>query len=370
MRFSAGNILFFLCIASGYKARTQVILEPQLPSQGLIQQAQLWNILVVNNGEPLQRASLQLSFQEDGNGRTIFMATVTNLFLPSGVSQLSSKDVGAVQYDYLSAGGNTALSGGLLPVGRFVACYSLLPNGAKGMQAAAQDCVPVTVEPFAPPQLAYPADGSDVTTDYPVFSWLAPMPANMFSNLSYKMVLTEVRKGQSPADAIQRNPILFYRDGLRDLALAYPSSYVALQKGKTYAWQIIASNENNYSASTDIWSFNLKDDSISIVLDNASYPHLQRGAGSNHFIVHEKIKCSYDNEAGDSALQLNIYEYRNEGKTSLISRQVGLQRGLNFIDFSLGDQDRLLKGREYILEIVNGRNENWDLRFRYEPLNQ
>jgi hypothetical protein len=278
--------------------------------------------------------------------------------------------VGSVHYDYLSSNINMTSSGGLLPIGRFIACYSLVSNGAKGMQAVSQDCIPVTVEPFAPPQLAYPADQSDITTDYPVFNWLAPVPSATFTDLRYKIVLTEVKKGQNPADAIQRNPVLFFRDGLRDPALVYPSSYVALQKGKTYAWQVIASNENTYSASTEIWSFNLKDDSLAIVLDNASYPHLQRGVGSSHFIVHEKVKFSYENEAGDSVLPVNIYQYKSQGNISVTGKQVSLQRGLNFLDFDLGSEGRLQKGQEYVLEIINGRKENWDLKFRYEPLNQ
>jgi hypothetical protein len=364
------QIAFFACMITGpFFTEAQVLLQPQLPSQGLVQQSQLWNVLAVNNGEPLQGCIIQLSFQEEGTGRKIFMATTGPLFLSSGVSQVTQQQIGAVQYDYVAPGGNAVTSGGLLPVGRFVACYSLLPNGSKTMQAASQVCVSLTVEPFAPPQLAYPADKSEISTDYPVFNWLPPMPADLFTDLRYKMVLTEVREGQSAADAIQRNPILFFRDGLKEVALAYPSSYVALQKGKTYAWQVVASNGQTYSAATEIWSFTRKDDSPAIVLDNASYPHLQRGAGSNHFVVHEKMKFSYENEAGDSLLTVKIYDYNDRGNAPLLSRQVAVQRGSNFIDFELGSSGRFQSGRDYVLEIVNGWKESWDLRFRYEPLN-
>jgi hypothetical protein len=42
---------------------------------------------------------------------------------------------------------------------------------------------------------------------------------------------------------------------------------------------------------------------------------------------------------------------------------------MNFIDFTLDGTRGMQKGREYVLELVNSRNENWDLRFRYEPAN-
>jgi len=47
-----------------------------------------------------------------------------------------------------------------------------------------------------------------------------------------------------------------------------------------------------------------------------------------------------------------------------------LKRGMNFIDLDLSGIKGLRQGEVYVLEMVNGRKENWDLRFRYEPLNE
>ena len=44
-------------------ADAQVMMQPQLPAQGLIQQNQLWNILVINNGDPASDCIIQLNFQ-------------------------------------------------------------------------------------------------------------------------------------------------------------------------------------------------------------------------------------------------------------------------------------------------------------------
>jgi hypothetical protein len=345
----------------------QVILQPELPSQGLIQQNQLWNILLINNGEPIKNALIELSFQEEGTGRKIFMARTGPFYIQSGASQMSQKDFGSIQYDY-QAMGNGSANSGLLPIGQFMACYNLTTGGDKTAPVTAQDCLPVTVEPFAPPQLAFPADKSQVTSTYPVFNWLAPVPANMFTDLRYKIVLTEMKAGQTAADAIQRNPILFLQNGLKDISLVYPSSYVALKQGKTYAWQVIAQNNYTYSASTEIWSFTIKEDSFSVVLDDAAYPHLQRGAGSNHFVVHEKIKFSYENEAGDSLLHIKIYDIGNQGNTAISDKIIYVRRGMNYIDFNVGQAGHIQPGMEYVMEIKNGWKENWDLRFRYEPL--
>jgi hypothetical protein len=41
---------------------------------------------------------------------------------------------------------------------------------------------------------------------------------------------------------------------------------------------------------------------------------------------------------------------------------------VNFIDLDLTGVRGLTAGNVYVLEMVNGRKENWDLRFKYEPL--
>jgi hypothetical protein len=369
-RYVKKLLLLLLFTPAGLWVNAQIMMEPQLPSQGLLQQNQLWNILVVNNGDPLTGCVIQLSFQEEGSGRKIFNAVTGPVYLPKGPSQLSIKDMGAVRYDYLSSSySSVTASAGLLPIGRFIACYDLFQTGGKGASILSQDCLPVAVEPFSPPQLAYPTDKSEISTSFPVFNWIAPAPVNMFSDLNYKLILTEVKNGQGPADAIQRNPILFIQVGIKDIALPYPSSYTALQQGKTYAWQVIAQNDNTYTAATEIWSFSVKSDSFSVVLDKAAYPHLQRGPAATHFIVQRKMKFSYENEANDSLLTAKVYAYNNQGNVLVSTRDVVLKRGMNFIDFDLDKSKGMREGAVYVLEMVNSRKENWDLRFRYEPAN-
>jgi hypothetical protein len=147
----------------------------------------------------------------------------------------------------------------------------------------------------------------------------------MFSNLSYKLIVAEVNPGQTPSEALSRNAPLLVQVGIRDVAMTYPSTYSALQPGKTYAWQVVAQNDNTYASATDAWSFSLKKDTITMVLDWASYPHLQRGATSSNFEVRQKMKFSYDNEAGDSALAANIFSYSNLGNTVVYTKNIVLK---------------------------------------------
>jgi hypothetical protein len=343
----------------------QVLLEPQLPSQGIVQQIQLWNVMMINNENGPIQANLQMTFQEEAGGSILFKGSTSAISIPKGASQFNSGNLGVIHYEYFGGYGAGSNNGGLLPVGRFVVCYSLIGKEVN----INPECLPLTVEPFSPPELIYPENNGVIHTTYPVLNWLAPMPVNMFSNLNYKLVITAVQNGQAPKVAIQRNPLLYVLDQIRQTSYVYPSSYVALEQGKTYAWQIIAQNGTTYSQATDVWSFTVAKDSIAISSDASSYPHLTRGAGAALFYASEKIKFSYENEAGDSIITVKLYTAEGPSGQTLNEVPVHLNRGINFIDLDLGSFKKLLPGNVYVLELINGRKEEWDLRFKYEPQN-
>src|ERR1700676_4370421 len=103
----------------------QIIIEPQVPSQGVIQQSQLWNLLVINNtGEAIQ-GILQISFQLANSGVRVFNATSGELFIPKGATQITSGNAGAIRYEYFNSISSGAGSGGMLPIGQYTVCYNL-----------------------------------------------------------------------------------------------------------------------------------------------------------------------------------------------------------------------------------------------------
>jgi hypothetical protein len=350
--------------------RAQVILEPQLSVQGVVQQSQLWNILIINNGNEIPSANFQMTFTEEGSGKKVFSAISSTVRIAKGANFMTAKDFGVIQYDYSSGySSGLGLTGGLLPIGRFTVCYLL--NEKKGALTIAQSCIPILIEPISPPQLAYPENGSELGTYYPDFAWLPPLPANMFNALNYKIIVTEIKNGQKAVDAIQHNPVFFLQDGIKEVSTIYPSSYRPFEQGKSYAWQIIAQSgigNNTYSAATDVWSFTIKKDSLAIILDNASYPHLQRGVGTAHFIAREKIKFAYNNELGDTTVMVKLYTMDGTKSNTVMRKDLKVKDGMNYIDFDLDRKAAMHYGALYIAEILNSRNENWDIRFRYDPL--
>src|SRR4029079_16655646 len=130
---------------------------------------------------------------------------------------------------------------------------------------------------------------------YPQFSWLPPTPVNMFSALSYDLIVAEILPGQTAAEAIQNNTPVHTSSQLRNTFQAYPGYGAALKEGQPYAWRIIARNGLNYAAQTETWSFVIAEpQEIKPELKNSSYISLSNGfANSDVYTVQENLLIKY-----------------------------------------------------------------------------
>lgn len=344
----------------------QVLVTPQIPPQGLLQKKQLWNLLMINSGGSPQYVQVQMSLSDRVTGQKLLNGTSRTILLQKGATQLREDDLAPVQYNF--SGGYATLdrnAGDLLIAGSYYICYTLIGSDPKTETRFSEECINADVEPLTPPQLITPTDTATVETNYPSFSWIPPAPAAMFTDLKYEILIVEAKKGQNAYDAIQRNPPLYIQRYLNTPFLLYPSSYKALEPGKIYAWQVIAKNGNTYSQKTETWSFRIKDDSASIVIDANAYTKLSKGYDANSYICHGNMRFEYNNETGDSTTTVNIYNAQGDTRTLVDTKEIKLRQGQNFIDMPIGHSSKYKSMQVYILEIANSRRENWNLKFRY-----
>ena len=238
-------------------ATAQISMVLQVPPVGVMQKTQLWNMAIINAGPPGAKVSIQLTLLDATDGQAVMTAQTRTLLLQKGTTILTARDVSPVQYDYMSSQFNVDRDpNGFLPVGNFKACYSIV-QAIKGEGTLAEDCIPLEVQPLSPPQLNLPTDTSTVPTAYPQFSWLPPTPINLFSNLSYDFMLVEVLPDQGSYQAIQQNIPVYNVSHLKDPVHVYPASAKPLDTGRTYAWRILAMNEDQFIAQSEVWTFKL-----------------------------------------------------------------------------------------------------------------
>lgn len=342
-------------------SRAQVTMTLQVPPVGVLVKNQLWNMLLVNTSGHSLTVKISLVLLDEKTNQPVLTGTTLPFLLDKGAKQLQARDLGAIEYTY---NGPAILSdrnaNGLLPVGNYQACYSVQTNVSKA--PATENCIQLAVDPLSPPLLNTPADEGSIYTSYPQFTWLPPTPIQLFSDLSYDLVLVEVLPGQGKADAIEQN-IPIYSGGLvRNLYENYPSSYRSLDTGRLYAWRIVAMNGGLPVSMSEIWTFKVAAPALpALKTTSTAYISLKRGLDPAIASCGSTLTVFYDNEAADSTVQYTVTCLQEAGNPTVQKGPLSLRRGSNLLQIPL--QNGYSSDKVYLFQLVNGRKESWTVKF-------
>lgn len=342
----------------------QVNMTVQLPPSGVLQKAQLWNILLVSASSSSIWVRVELRITDAQFNQPVLTGVSRNLLLSKGARQLQAADVTPITYEYLSPTADRNANG-LLMAGSYLACYSVFQVSGDASSLLAEDCLPFAVEPLSPPLLNNPADQSVVEGNLPQFTWIPPTPVTMFSDLSYDFTIVELRNGQSAAEAIQQNIAVYHSGHLKDQFLNYPASAVALDTAKNYAWTVVAKNNNQFAAQTDIWTFKVKGVTpVQTIVTQNAYVQLKKELDGSSITCSGVLQCGYSNEAGDTTVTYEIIAL-NASHNVTKSGTLSVTRGMNSLTVGL-KKAGLTSGESYLFRLKNGRREYWQIKFIYQ----
>jgi len=355
--------LLFLGLAFRINAIAQVSMTAQVPPEGVLMKAQLWNIALVSVSDVPVTAKVMLRLTDIRTNQPVLTAITKSITLVKGARQFRVGDLSPIEYEYLTDVADRT-SNGLLPVGNYQACYSVyIQNTYKG-DLLSEDCIPFAVSPVGPPLLNTPADQSIVETFNPQFTWLPPSPVSVFSNLNYELLLTELRSGQSAVEAVQQNLPVYRLPSTKNLFANYPSSALSLDTGKQYAWTIIARNGNSFAAQTDIWTFRLKSEIVRKDNNEQTYVQLKRELDAAITTVAGNVYFTYTNTVNDSHVSYELVALQS-GDGLIVSGELSVTPGDNMIAFEIKRKFKLQDGKSYLMRVKNSRNEYFQMKFIY-----
>ncbi|SFW74134.1 hypothetical protein [Chitinophaga sancti] len=346
------------------QASAQINMTVQLPPTGVMQKAQLWNLLLVSASSSSIWVHVELRITDAQTNQPVLTGSSRNFYIARGAKQLQVADLAPITYEYLSPSADRNANG-LLMAGSYMACYSVIQVSGDASSLAAEDCLPFAVEPVSPPLLNNPADQSVVEGNLPQFAWLPPAPLSIFSDLNYDFTMVELRKGQSAAEAMQSNIPVYHTTHLKDQFLNYPVSAIALDTAKNYAWTVTARNNNQFAAQTDIWTFKVKGVAPEkIAVNSSAYVQLKKELDASAVTCSETLQFGYSNDAGDASV---IYELirLDAGHSIVKSAALSLEPGMNNVKINLKKLD-LKTGQSYLFRLKNGRREYWQIKFIYQ----
>ncbi|WP_315823158.1 hypothetical protein [Paraflavitalea speifideaquila] len=349
------KLVNLLCFLMPILVQAQVTVNVVLPPAGMVQKEQLWNLALTNNSTPME-VMIYFTLQDAVTGQTVLTAGTRSVSLAKGVKMIQLRDVQPVQYNNAAIG----FTGHFLPLGAYLACYTINRLEGDGSTAIASECVRLTINPLSPPLLNTPADKSTIANAYPPFTWLPPTPMDMFDNLQYDISVAELMPGQSPAEAILYNTPQYVASRLKQPFDQYPATYSKLTAGKTYAWQVTARNAGTYAAVTEAWIFTVAADSLITTPVVTSYIQLksrQEKAGIS-YITGRELHIKY--YAYDPA-RITTIRILARDQTLLLEEKRTLTYGDNFITLSLGNRFR--KEQVYQVTITDLNNNTYTAAF-------
>lgn len=336
----------------------QLTINTQLPSAGFVQKEQLWNLVLTNNKDDILDVHLQMSLQDAVTGQTVLTANSGNILVGKGVKVLTANDVQPIVYNY----NIPDVAGSYLPLGAYVVCYQIRANARKE-EPLAQDCIQLNIDPLSPPLLSTPLDKSEIDNPYPQFTWMPPSPYDMFTNLSYDLLLAEVMPGQSAPEAILYNTPIYVKSNILQPYDLYTSSFSSLDTGKVYAWQVVAKNGLNYAAKTEVWTFKVKPPSlVKLIIEQTPFIKMGRDYPEKGIAPNNILKLSYINETTDSIAVIQVVDLANRSN-HIPAFTVTIQPGENLIQYDLKKIISLEEGKLYEAQIVNSRKERWVIQF-------
>jgi len=359
--------IFFTAVLIGLKlaATAQVTLQAAIPTVGLIQKNQLWNVLLVNSSNiAYNDCRLTIVLRDRLSGQEIFTATSTLFNITRGAKQLNVNTLNPVQYNYLSGTANNNLQG-FIPAGSYTICYSLIGFAIKDI-GLAEECIPFDAEPLSPPLLIFPADSAVLENAPAQFTWMPPTPAAMFNRLQYDILITEIPQGQKADEAIQQN-LPFYNEGsLGTNFLNYPGTVSTFEKNKWYAWQVVARDERAYAGKSEVWVFKIKDSAIEKIVQQAPYIKLSTKSGEVTTQYGEILKIEYYNFLSDSTAMVTIKNLADKSNKHNLSFEIPIKSGQNFLDYNIGKKMKLEEAGIYEVVLTNSRGERHTMTFKYQ----
>ncbi|HEX6431135.1 MAG TPA: hypothetical protein VF008_25770 [Niastella sp.] len=346
--------LWVLCLPLLLKA--QITINVVQPPAGMISKDQLWNLVLTNNSNTASEVTILMNLKDAVTGQSVLSAGTRSVLLGKGVKMLAIQDIQPVQYNY----GAQNLAGNFLPLGSYIACYTVSRYSHELMETLATECTRIHITPLSAPLLNTPANKAVLQTPAPQLTWLPPTPINMFDNLSYDVRVTEVMEGQSPSEAIIFNTPLYTAGRVKVPYENYSPAYSKLQPGKMYAWQVTARNGDNYAAATEVWTFSLAADSAKKEPVYTTYISLNNNSNQSgvHFITGNTLYVKYYSFDKEHESVMRLY-----GADKKIVQEIKqtILYGDNFLHFNLNRQYH--SGQVYTIEITDLQNNKHTASF-------
>ncbi|MEM9528156.1 MAG: hypothetical protein AAGA31_16205, partial [Bacteroidota bacterium] len=176
-------------------------------------------------------------------------------------------------------------------------------------------------------------------------------------------------KGQSPAEALERNPALLTQRGLHITSLLYPLNAKQLEVGRTYAWMVRAYVGGDQLVSSQQWIFSIGQPVAKAASATVStFAMLSTELVNRYYLFDDNLCLGFDNNEGITNLDYRIIDLdNNDAEVANLPVVTSLVPGLNTLSISTTGLG-LQTDHTYRIEVSTPRKQYYFLHFRYVSL--
>ncbi|MEM1359309.1 MAG: hypothetical protein AAGF89_13965 [Bacteroidota bacterium] len=345
----------------------EVVLTEFSPGFGSISLEDMTMVSVNNPGPTTVRGTLRATLQ-DLRGELVAELRSREVVLQAGGQLAYASIPWSNRPTYGSSRfARTFSQLGLLAHGEFVLCFKFFDGTGRVLGERCAEKRSSLEMNFS---LVYPEDRAEVSETRPILGWEDVARFGIrAADLSYHLVLVELQKGQSPAEALERNPALLTQRGLHITSLLYPLNAKQLEVGRTYAWMVRAYVGGDQLVSSQQWIFSIGQPVAKAASATVStFAMLSTELVNRYYLFDDNLCLGFDNNEGITNLDYRIIDLdNNDAEVANLPVVTSLVPGLNTLSISTTGLG-LQTDHTYRIEVSTPRKQYYFLHFRYVSL--
>jgi hypothetical protein len=258
----------------------------------------------------------------------------------------------------------------VLPQGTYQYCVTITPDAPGGEYVTDEkidDCIYKQSKDLFSITLLEPENDAKIYEYNPMLTWIATYP--FVNELTYKIRIAEIKKGQNTENAIVRNNPVCSEGNLTSNSIIYPIFAKPLQKMQPYAWTVDAYYKGILLGGAQPWKFTIIEDSLFKRLPHeSSYVDINVDKGSNTYYAVGEIKLRYsENDFLQNELKIALVK---GGETKQPEMVWAVKRGVNFktydvLNYNLKHNEEF----EIVIEQAKAKSQQNKQKIKYKYVN-
>ncbi len=353
-----------MCIALAATAQRQVLVNLSMLDGIDLTLANIFNYQVVNSTGTARDAKITGTVTFKNTGYRLSYTYDTRL--QAGSNFLTRETAANVTWTY----SNNALKElfmtyNKLPQGTYEYCVSIQLKYLNAEQAdndPETECIYQNVSDLFLINLVDPENDAKIYELYPSLSWVVNYP--FASELTYRVRVAELKKGQNNENAITRNNPFFEDHAVTTTTIVYPVTAKPLQKFQPYVWTVDAFYKGVLLGGAEVWKFTIIEDTLlKPVPADQSYYEFASHIGETKLHVTAEIKLKYRADGTDT---FSVRIADDAGKEfATPDKIIPLKNGYNWIVLPIYEKVNLRHGGNYNLYLVNKSGKTFQIPFQY-----